>query len=177
MTVTKALAGATFTLYNADPTADGFVEADHIDATTVSDENGNIAFTGLDEGTYYMKETVTPKGFALASQTYKFVISADFNDNGTMKSYTVTSSYKNPEDEKWTDAGAASYTATSSTQNDDGSVKNTITRNDDPVVIENTRIQSLPSTGGRGTIAITLIALAGMTGFCVIHKKNKKKNH
>lgn len=172
-TVTNPLAGATFTLYSDEACQNIARTVNQPEGTAESDANGNISFTGLDEGTYYLKETKAPAGYALADQTYQFVIMANIGTDGIMKDYSIKTSYKDATHSTWTDAAEASYTSTAN-KGTDGSVTNTITRNDAPVVIQDARLQSLPSTGGRGTIVITLVALAGMTGFVIIHKASRK---
>ena len=173
-TVTSPLAGATFTLYSDEACQNIARTVNQPEGTAESDANGNISFTGLDEGTYYLKETKAPNGYALADQTYKFVITATLGKDGIMTNYSIKTSYKDATHSDWTDAAEASYTSTAN-KGTDGSVTNTITRTDAPVVIKDAKLQSLPSTGGRGTVMLTLVATAGMAGFLAVYLSSRKK--
>ena len=173
-TVTNPLAGATFTLYSDADCTKIAKTVNQSEGTAESDANGNISFTGLDEGTYYLKETKAPNGYALADQTYKFVITATLGKDGIMTNYSIKTSYKDATHSDWTDAAEASYTSTAN-KGTDGSVTNTITRTDAPVVIKDAKLQSLPSTGGRGTVMLTLVATAGMAGFLAVYLSSRKK--
>lgn len=169
------LAGATFTLYSDEACTKIAKTVDQATGTAVSDADGHISFTGLDEGTYYLKETNAPAGYTLADQTYKFVIKATLGGtDGIMTGYTVTSSYKDATHADWTAAGTSTYTATA-TKAADGSVTNKITRADGPVAIVDSRLQTLPSTGGKGTIILTFSAAALAAMFYTSYKKEKKE--
>jgi len=168
------LAGATFTLYSDEACTKVAKTALQSDGTAISDADGHITFSGLDEGTYYLKETQAPAGYALADQTYKFVIKANLGADGIMTDYSVKTSYKDATHPDWTDAAAASYKSTA-TKEKDGSVTNKITRTDVPIAIVDSKFQNLPSTGGRGTVVLTLAATAGMAGFLAIYITSKKK--
>lgn len=168
------LAGATFTLYSDEACTKVAKTALQSDGTAISDADGHITFSGLDEGTYYLKETQAPAGYALADQTYKFVIKANLGVDGIMTDYSVKTSYKDATHPGWTDAAAASYKSTA-TKEKDGSVTNKITRTDVPIAIVDSKFQNLPSTGGRGTVALTLVATAGMAGFLAVYLSSRKK--
>ena len=190
-TVTSPLAGATFTLYSDEactkPSAGvhgiNASGTDVTDGTTVSDNNGNIKFTGLDEGTYYMKETVAPDKYALSDKTYKFVIAATLNTDGILQSYSIQTFYKDASTLQaegsyaWINAGTATYTSSAITKADDGSVSNTITRTDNATAIIDSKLQSLPSTGGTGTLVLTLVAAGGMACFITLYFASRKKEN
>lgn len=174
-TVYIPLEGATFTLYRNEKCTEVAKTADQTDGTAGSDENGHISFTGLDEGTYYMKETAAPAGYTLTDQTYKFVIKATLGEDGILTNYTVTTQYKDAAQTDWVAAGTATYTATA-TETDDGAVTNSvITRTDDPIEIVNTKLQTLPSTGGVGIVLIIGIAAAFGVAGVVLSRKGKKQ--
>ncbi|MDD5849444.1 MAG: SpaA isopeptide-forming pilin-related protein [Firmicutes bacterium] len=174
-TVYTPLEGATFTLYRNEKCTEVAKTADQTDGTAFSDENGHISFTGLDEGTYYMKETAAPAGYTLTDQTYKFVIKATLGKDGILTNYTVTKQYKDAAHTDWVTAGTATYTATA-TKTDDGAVTNSvITRADDPIEIVNTKLQTLPSTGGVGIVLIIGIAAAFGVAGVVLSRKGKKQ--
>lgn len=64
------LAGALFYLY-----ADGFEEGDAPLASARSDSSGHVVFGDLREGTYWVRERETPKGYVLDATLYKVVVS------------------------------------------------------------------------------------------------------
>ena len=131
-------AGATFTLTNND-TQKVY--------TAITDENGYMTFTGLDAGTYTLVETVAPEGFTLDTQPHTVVISAEYNADGTLKSYTITID-GNP---------GSTYTATY----DNGTIKK-IDGTSSKTEIVNTKMGTLPSTGGMGTYLFTIIGVVVM---------------
>jgi fimbrial isopeptide formation D2 family protein/LPXTG-motif cell wall-anchored protein len=124
------LPGATFTLENTE----------HSYKVT-SDADGNIAFSGIDSGTYTLTETAAPSGYSLTNVTYTVQIDPQY-DEATEKVTAVTIKI---------------------TDNKTGKdVTNT------KVEIQNTKLSSLPETGGIGTTIFTIagclimIAAAGM---------------
>lgn len=187
----QALEGAIFTLYSADPTNTnkGFKADEHIaktinqpNGTATSDENGNISFTGLDEGTYYLQETVAPKGYTLSDKTYKFVIAAELNSDGTLKDYTITTTYKDATHPGWTvpegeEKGVAKYSSAQNDINKDtGAVEPTsISRIDTTTEIVDTKLQTLPSTGGTGIVLIVGVAAALGVAGVALSKKGKQQ--
>ncbi len=88
ITVTKVdengetLSGAKFKIYKGSETgtplqfvkvSDGnyklaLKDEDGADATVAVDEEGKLVLTGLDEGTYYIKETLAPEGYSLVEE-------------------------------------------------------------------------------------------------------------
>ena len=151
----KALGGATFTLYS-DPACTQEL------STAQSDSNGHISFTGLDEGTYYMKETAAPSGYTINDTIYKIVIEATLNSEGIMTSYTVTTTKK--VGENWEAAGSAEYSCAAPEVNQTtGEVTYTeISKTITPVSIVDTPNPALPSTGGMGVYLFTIIGVAVM---------------
>lgn len=131
-------AGATFTLTNTD-TKKVY--------TATTDENGYMTFTGLDAGTYKLVETVAPEGFTLDTQEHTVVISATYNADGTLNSYTITID-RNP---------GSTYTATY----DNGTITK-IDGTSSTTEIVNTKMGTLPSTGGMGTYLFTIIGVVVM---------------
>lgn len=141
---TTTLPGAEFTLTRADGKT----------YTTVSDEEGYLSFTGLDAGTYTLQETKAPAGYSLNDTKIPVVITATYNEDGTLKSYSITVNGEN----------TSTYTATY-----DAEGKGEVTdidctpghENDwsdvsDTHEIKNTKLAQLPSTGGIGTTIFTI---------------------
>ncbi|MCD7728052.1 MAG: SpaH/EbpB family LPXTG-anchored major pilin [Ruminococcus sp.] len=83
---TKVLEGAEFVLYDEDGNyaivdlttnkITGWTTDPDSATTLTSDSLGNFVVIGLDEGTYYLKETKAPSGYNLLSSPIKLVIDA-----------------------------------------------------------------------------------------------------
>lgn len=191
-----ALAGATFTLYDDDAfttvhqnkvrnATTGAWET--VDATYTTQDDGRMVFTGLDVGTYYLKETNAPDGYTLNDNDYKVVIAGTIADGtdaeqGTLTGYSITVFVK--DGANWTECGSAVYAftpavtkpATDATAMNFDTVVNTATTTVAPAEVVDTQLAVLPATGGAGTIAITLGAAVGMGIFLTIFIVNKRKN-
>ena len=131
------LAGAEFTLTGTGPNNTGTYEQ-----TASSDANGRIYFKNLEVGTYVLAETKAPEGYIKDNTTHNVVITAEYNDDTTLKSYTITI------DGKSTDH----YSATTS---EISSVVKSEDNTSFPIV--NTKGVELPSTGGMGTTIFYII--------------------
>ena len=68
----KALAGATFTLNTQDENGNYTVIA-----TATTDANGEILFSGIAYGTYYLIETEAPEGYNLLTEPVEVTISSN----------------------------------------------------------------------------------------------------
>ena len=138
---TTTLPGAEFTLTRADGKA----------YTAVSDENGYLSFTGLDAGTYTLQETKAPEGYSLNDTKIPVEITATYNEDGTLNTYSIKVNNEN----------TSTYTATYDA-NEKGKVTDincTPGHGDGPSdthEIKNTKLSSLPSTGGIGTTIFTI---------------------
>lgn len=161
-----ALKGAQFTLYSDAAMTKAVASAE-------SDENGHISFTGLSEGNYYLKESKAPDGYAANGKKFHILIEAQYQENGAMNRYTVTTR-EMLENGSETEAGKAVYTSVPSVQQD-GSVTNKITRTETPAEILNVPLAELPSAGGAGTMGFVLAA-AGLGGVMVIWKVVEAKS-
>ena len=190
----SALEGATFGLYSDEACTKpvkarmvneqtGEVTTGTDDYTSVSDKNGHFSFAGLDEGTYYVKETLAPAGYGLSDAVYKFVITAEMDEtSGVLNGYSVktyVNSVSAGQTGFTTEAGSAEYKTTAKTA-EDGTVTNTITGQDKTVPMEvvDTKTQNLPSTGGIGNTWFYLVGIGGMAGAAVVFaavKKSKKE--
>ena len=153
-TKSEPLSGATFTLTNN--TTGAVYEA-------TSNTSGQLNFKGLDAGTYTLKEKSAPTGYSLNKKEIPVVISATYNENGTLKSYSVT------VDGSATSTYTASYTGTNEIEN--------IVINKVDTSIPNTPLSSLPSTGGMGTYLFTIVGIAIMAiaaGLFIVSRKRRR---
>lgn len=152
-TVPHGLEGATFTLtnkttkkvYTATTTANGYF-------------NG---FTGLDAGTYTLVETAAPDGYTIDPKEHTVVIEATYNEDGTLKSYSV----------KIDNEATSTYTATYTAEKTIGSITST----SDTTYIQNTKLQNLPSTGGIGTYIFTVLGVALMVIAAVLYMRKRRQ--
>lgn len=145
------LEGAEFTLYSDAECKTPVKGADGKDMVARSDATGRlIGFKGLDAGNYWFKETKAPTGYAKNETAHSVVISATFNEDGTLANYTVK-----------VDDASSTYTATYQ-KNDQGQTTGTVTKTEGNTtdVIGNNNIGTLPSTGGVGTLIFTLMGAA-----------------
>lgn len=129
----------------------------------VLDDNGKLTITGLDEGTYWLEETLAPAGFTEA-EPIEIVLKADGNDKKFLDA----------------DASTAKYNGTG---NDDLLTTKTEQANTSISLgqfkVYNQKGFTLPQTGGAGTWMFTvggivLIAAAGAL-FLASRKKRSSK--
>lgn len=153
----KPLSGAEFMLYtdaecntpvklvSAGTNAYRVATADDaapVVSSITTDGTGKFSISGLDAGTYYLKELKAPDGYNALSGPIEVKIKATKNGDGTAVS-SVNLSYKTPLDVTFTDSG-------------NGEVK-----------VENKSGSLLPSTGGMGTTAFYATGGLLVVGACV----------
>ena len=167
--ITKDLAGAEFSVRDANKNIVGkytYNESGNVvilQGNGVTNENGVVTFTGLEEGDYFITEEKAPKGYSLLKEPVKVTITAqkDSNDDYT---------------------GQATIAVTNG--NEAGSIVNNINMNDKNVLfnvqIKNYAGISLPGTGGLGTAGFTKIGLCLLglvfvlgSGYVVLDKKKR----
>ena len=163
-----ALAGATFTIYSDRAMTDVIESAGTAttppDGTSISDENGHIEFRGLGPGTYYIKETSAPSDYTLNENDYKIVISAE-TDGSRLTSYKIEIYLMGDTDRMLGRSGARLVS---------NRFLDPITTT--PAEIVNTQLATLPTTGGVGTIVISVVAGLGMAVFLTIFVISKKRS-
>lgn len=128
------LEGAEFTLTGTGPNKTGTTVL-----TATSDADGRMFFNNLEVGTYTLKETKAPSGYIKDDTEHTVDISATYNNDGTLASYSI----------KIDGADIATYTATTKADK----TIDTITpgENNQSFPINNKKGTGLPSTGGIGT--------------------------
>lgn len=132
--------------------------------TSKSNGDGYISFKGLDAGTYILKETKAPAGYALSGVEYVVEIAPEYDENNDLVSYVVTVKEKTEE-------------------HPEGEVIATITHTKDTTTgtsaeIINTTLAALPSTGGIGTYIFTIagiIIMAAAAGFFFVSRRKANR--
>ena len=155
----KKLKGAKFKLLNDAKTQyakvddnNKFVEwTDEAHATELeSDENGLFKVIGLDDGIYFLKETVAPSGYNTLTDLIRLVISAN-TSNGQ------------------TGSGKTTELTTIDVTVDNGSAQNgTVATGTVSITVENNQGTTLPGTGGIGTTIFYVVGGGLMVAAAVL---------
>ena len=144
-----ALAGAEFKLTGTGPNNAGKYEQ-----TAKTDANGRLSFNNLEVGAYKLQETNAPDGYIKDTTVHDVVISASYNDDKTLASYTITIDGK----------VSSTYTATTNAEN--ATVCEASTGNAS-AAINNKQGTELPSTGGIGTTIFYVVGGVMVAGAVV----------
>lgn len=134
------LAGAEFTL-----TGVGANDTGTVTLTATSDTDGRIFFNNLEVGTYTLKETKAPAGYIKDDEKHTVVIAAQYNEDTTLKNYTITID------------GEATSTYTATTNAENVTTYEAPAGGNDTFPINNKKGTELPSTGGVGTTMFYII--------------------
>ena len=122
-----------------------------------SDENGRFNISGLDDGTYYLREIKAPTGYNLLEEDVEIVISAT-TDNG----------------QEWTGDAATALTALTISV-DGGEVQNGVVNTGVvELTVANNQGATLPETGGMGTTLFYIIGGVLVLGVVVILVARKR---
>lgn len=167
---TKKLEGAEFKLHNADKKwaivnndgkVTGWADTEEGGSTLTSDANGLFKVIGLDDGTYYLKETKAPTGYNLLSSEITVVITATTTNGQT-----------------WTD-GQASSALTKLEVTADGTAGTGDTSTGIAgITVANNKGSTLPETGGMGTTIFYVVGaiLVIGAGIVLITRKRMSVN-
>lgn len=180
--VKNPLEGAEFTLYTNEACTDKYINASTVkdetktfDGTVTSDEKGLLPIRGLATGTYYLKETKAPDGYSLNTHVFKIVIRANYygdkgfevipegSEKGQIVKWSITI-----DDKSTTKFNVTHDGPTITTEIDGGKVGT--------VGIANTKLSSLPSTGGIGTTIFTIGGCAIMILAAGLYFASRRKS-
>lgn len=166
---TKKLADAEFKLLNADQSKEAKVDTDGKFVEWVAPDNGTkltsgedglFKVIGLDDGTYYLKETKAPAGYNLLANPVEVVVTATTVNN---QEWGMTDASAALTNLKVTAAGKAGTADTST-----GVAS---------ITIANNAGSTLPSTGGIGTTIFYVAGGALVVGAGVLLVSKKRMSN
>ena len=183
------LEGATFGLYT-DSACENLYTNNNVepavDGKYISDANGKLNISGLDAGTYYLKEISAPAGYIKSTDIWEIKITPTYdtvqagsytNSDGILVNYDAydylvsykvevtnqTTSTKVTSDFTITNEGTEKKTATEASEDSDKTTK-----------LNNTQGTELPSTGGVGTTLFYIIGTCLVLGAGVLLVTKRK---
>ena len=177
----QPLAGAEFTFYSDSScqNALSFVKDGGVYRPALAGETGvtaiptDLTLCGLDAGTYYTKETKTPKGYAPPEGAYKVVLNPSTESDKIGQLDHTHDSYVPVDPSRMVSVSASAA--------DDALVHMTRFPNEhyERMVISflNTTLPTLPSTGGIGTAVFTAGGVAVMALAVALLLCRKKKEN
>lgn len=152
------LVGAQFTVYTDENcTTEDIYTNSEFNGTVTTDANGQMYIKGLAAGTYYLKETYAPAGYSINTHVFKLEIVANHNAAGVLTGWEV----------KIDDTTVKTFTVDNEGQTPTGSGNG--------FEIENTKLSSLPSTGGIGTTIFTVGGCAIMIAAAGLYFASRRK--
>lgn len=146
-----------------DTTTNKFIgwTSNEADATElVSDENGLFKVIGLDDGIYFLKETVAPSGYNTLTDLIRLVISANTSNGQTGSGKTTE------------------LTMIDVTVDTDSAKNGTVATGTVSITVENNQGTTLPGTGGIGTTIFYVIGGGLMVAAAILLiTKKRMENH
>lgn len=165
---TKKLDGAEFKLknaagkwaiVNADSKVIGWADTEEDGSVLTSDANGLFKVIGLDDGTYYLKETKAPTGYNLLSSEITVVITATTTNGQT-----------------WTDGQANSALTNLAVTADETSGTGDTSTGIAGITVANNKGSTLPETGGMGTTIFYVLGTILVLGAAIMLIAKKRMN-
>lgn len=166
----KKLEGAKFKLYRVsgkekqyaqvtDGKVSGWTTTEAGAAELSSNAQGLFKVAGLDDGTYYLEETVAPDGYNKLTEPITVVISANTTNGQNWTNYDMTPLTKIDVTANGTSGTGDAETGVAS------------------ITVTNAKGNTLPSTGGMGTVllyvaGIAVFVLAGATLVMALRRRN-----
>ena len=126
--------------------------------TLITDTNGLISIAGLDDGTYYLKETKAPVGYNLLEAPVKVEIIATTINN-----------------QKWAGDAKEAFKALAVEVDDKAAGDGTLADGKVSIKVENNKGAILPSTGGIGTTVFYAAGIVMMFGAAVSIYSRKRE--
>ena len=159
----QALPGARFELYTDKECTTEYsnpVFNTNLDkGELVSDSSGQLHMEGLEAGTYWLKEVDAPGKYSVNTHVFEIKIVTNYNEkDGKLISWQVLIDGQE----------AKTFTVDHSAEND-------FTSTGDGTQIKNTKISSLPGTGGIGTTIFTIGGCAIMVTAAGLYFVKRKK--
>ena len=165
---TKKLEGAEFKLHNADnkwaivdsnSRVTGWSDTEEGGSTLTSDANGLFKVIGLDDGTYYLKETKAPAGYNLMSSEITVVITATTTNGQTWTDGVASSALTNL---------AVTAAGTAGTGDTSTGIAG--------ITVANNKGSTLPETGGMGTTIFYVLGTILVLGAAIMLIAKKRMN-
>lgn len=150
----KALEGAEFQLYK-----DEVKEENKLGNPLSTNDQGNINFNRLDEGTYYLVETKAPAGYTLLANPIKVEITAAKDPVTEL----ATGGFTLKIDDKPVDTNTGEFVS----KIDQSAGIST-------VAVENHKGFNLPATGGMGIVLFLAVGAAGIVVVSVLLTRKSK---
>lgn len=172
----KALGDAVFGLYkdlectqpytNESGTLQNYVKDGETlvdtENTVTSDDEGQLHISGLAAGTYYLKELYAPAGYSVNTHVFTIEINAKYNETDDK----LLDSWEVKVDGKVAKTFKVDHTEDTPVAGGSGNGQ----------IIQNTKIPSLPSTGGIGTTIFTIGGCVIMIAAAALFFVNRRKS-
>ena len=138
-------------IVNSDNKVTGWADTEEGGSKLTSDANGLFKVIGLDDGTYYLKETKAPTGYNLLSSEITVVITATTTNGQT-----------------WTDGQASSALTNLAVTADSTAGTGNTSTGVAGITVANNKGSTLPETGGMGTTIFYVIGAILVIGAGVV---------
>lgn len=150
-------AAGKWAIVNADSKVTGWADTEADGTTLTSDANGLFKVIGLDDGTYYLKETKAPAGYNLLANEIPVVIKATTSNGQT-----------------WTNGVASDALTKLEVTADNKAGTGDTSTGIAGITIANNKGSVLPETGGMGTTIFYVVGTILVLGAAVVMITRKR---